>query len=172
MPVPSAPIFAVLLALAPFARMRAAPGWEETPAAYSARLGSIADDIAAVARHRTEAAMLIGIAWHESGFHADVDAGDCYHAATTGRCDGGRAVSIYQMQDADPARRELLRTNRREAAREALRRGNASRRACAGNVAEERLAIYAGGVCHRLSARAAARGLDAAVRKALALWRD
>jgi len=171
MSIPSAPVLALLLALAPHARARPAPGWEEAPAAYQARLSAIAEDIAAVSSGRVDAAALVGVAWHESGFAADVDAGQCYHAAASGRCDGGRAASLWQMQDADPERRETYRTNRREAAREALRRIWRSRSACARNAPAERLAAYAGGVCDLLAAKVAARGLDASVRKALALWR-
>ncbi len=171
MSIPSAPILAILIALAPPARVHAAPGWQEAPAAYTTRLGAIAEDIAAVSTNRIDAAALVGVAWHESGFAADVDAGECYHAEVTGRCDGGRAASLWQLQTANPDMHEVFRTTRRAAAFEALARIHRSRTACRANVPTERLAAYAGGVCDLLAAKAAARGLDAAVRKALALWK-
>jgi len=161
----SAAILAALLALAPHDRQRPPPGWQETRDAYEARLGSIAGDIAAAAEgSRERAVKLIGVAWHESGFAADVDAGRCANESA-GRCDGGRAVSLWQLQDRDRERREVYRGNRREAAREALRRIERSERACAANGPMEALAIYAGGTCSLLSAKAAARGLWASVER-------
>lgn len=95
-------IFAVLLILTPYDRVRAHPGWEETQEQMSARLMSIAEDFAAVARNRVEAAMLLGIGSHESAFAADVDAGNCYRVGGfSRRCDSGRAVSVFQLQDGD-----------------------------------------------------------------------
>lgn len=164
----AAPILAALLALAPHPPAHPLPGWTETETAYRARLASIADDVAAVARTRTEAAILLGIADHEAHFAADVDAGNCYRGrGWERRCDGGRAVSIWQLQDADPERRETYRTNRRAAATEALRRALASVRGCATNAPTERLARYAGGRCDGSLARVRARELDASVRRAL-----
>jgi len=171
-------ILAALLQLSPPSRHRPPPGWEETPEAARARYASIADDIAAVARTRTEAGALIGVAVHESGLYADVDAGRCYEGgAFHGRCDavevGGvlvpRAHSLWQLQDPDPGRATLYRTNRRAAAKEALRRIGMSLRFCAQGDPHERLAFYASGdmACRR--GHVAARSLDAHVRRALAV---
>lgn len=97
-------ILAAMLLLSPPERHRAPPGWEETPEQARERYASIAEDIASVARNRIEAGALLGVAWHESGFAADVDAGDCY-LGWRGRCDDGRAVSLWQLQDGDSTRR-------------------------------------------------------------------
>src|SRR5512139_1111558 len=100
------------------------PGHEETDDAKRARLTSIAEDAAAVAldpdvrplfagplgREATAAAIL-AVAYHESGFAADVDSGRCYRVgAFKSRCDHGRAVCLMQIQNADIAdRRECFR---------------------------------------------------------------
>jgi hypothetical protein len=167
----TAAILAALLTLAPHDRQRPPAGWEESHPAYLARLASIAADIDAAAEHdREHAIKLIGVAWHESGFAADVDAGRCAHE-DRGRCDGGRAASLWQLQDRDRERLQVFRTDRREAAREALRRIERSERACAANAPGERLAAYAGGVCDLLSAKAAARSLWASVERARRVMR-
>ncbi len=161
-------ILAALLSLAPHARQRPPAGWEESPEAYEARMAWIAEDIAAAAEgSRERAAKLLGVAWHESGFAPDVDAGLCANEAR-GRCDGGRAASLWQLQDRDPVRMMRYRLDRRAAAREALRRIERSERLCGKNGPQEALAIYAGGVCDLLTVRAAARSLWASVERA---WR-
>lgn len=162
----AAVILTALLTLAPHSRQRPPHGWEETREAYEARLGSISADIASAAEgSRERAAKLVGIAWHESGFAADVDAGLCADE-NRGRCDGGKAASLWQLQDGDPVRLMHYRLDRRAAAKEALRRLERSERTCAGNGVTERLAAYAGGVCGLMSAKAAARGLWASVERA------
>lgn len=162
----TATVFAALLSLAPHARQHPPAGWEETREAYEARLRSIAEDIASAADgDRERAAKLLGVAWHESGFAADVDAGLCAHEER-GRCDGGRAASLWQLQEADAVRMMLYRLDRRAAAREALRRIERSERACSANAPAERLAAYAGGVCSLLSARSSARALWTSVERA------
>lgn len=159
---------ALLSALVPYARAPRIPTWTETPEAYAVRLVSIAADIGAVSRTRRDVAALVGVARHESGFAADVDAGQCYRGpGWETRCDGGRAVSIWQMQDASGEHRALYRFDRRAAAREALRRINGSLVTCAHNEPRERLAAFASGTCAH--GHATARGLDAAVRRALAI---
>lgn len=83
-------ILSVLLLLAPPSRAQHLPGWEETEEQAQTRFQSIANDIAAVARNRVEAAALIGVSFHESGFAPDVDAGTCYRLGSWHtRCDGG-----------------------------------------------------------------------------------
>ncbi len=166
-------VLAALLQLSPPSKHRPPPGWQETPQQALDRYQSIADDIAATARNRTEAAYLIGVAYHESAFYADVDRGDCYEGgAFRGRCDAvkvgetyvPRAHSIWQLQEADPDRALLYRTNRRAAAKEALRRIILSLRWCSSNAPNERLSSYAGGDCKR--GRIAARSLYAHVLRA------
>lgn len=159
----SALALAALTGLSPHPSAHPLPGWEETPEAHRGRLESIAADVGAVARTPVEVAVLVGIAWHESGFAPDVDAGRCYRERSwSRRCDGGRAVSLWQLQDADPERRELWRSSRRAAAGEALRRAVRSIRAC--GATGPSLAMYAGGACHR--GHAAALELDASIRRA------
>jgi hypothetical protein len=157
-------ILSALLTLSPRPSAFLPPGWAETPAEHRARLTSIAADVAAVARTQTEAAILLGIAYHESGFAPDVDAGRCYRGrGWERRCDGGRAVSLWQLQEGDAEKREAMRTSRRAAAVEALRRAAGSMKACRGQ--GPALALYAGGACHR--GHRAARELDASIRRAL-----
>jgi hypothetical protein len=158
-------ILAALLTLAPRPSAHPLPGWSETLEQHRARMASIAADVAAVARTTTEAAILLGLAHHESGYAPDTDEGaHCYRGpGFKMRCDGGRAVSIWQMQDGDADKREALRTSRRAAATEALRRALGSVHACRGR--GPALALYASGSCAR--GHKAARELDASVRRAL-----
>ncbi len=175
----AASALAALLTLSPIGAPRETlPGWAETPEARAARYVSIASDIATAATdacgdradscRRWAVATLVGIAWHESGFAADVDAGQCYRGrdGKGPRCDGGRAWSLWQLQGGgDEAR--LWATDRVAAAREALRRAARSANACRGKLpAEEALTAYAGGACSGDAARRRARELDAAVRQA------
>lgn len=157
-------ILATMLRLSPPEKHKPPPGWEETNEQAMARYDSIATDIASVARSRMEAAALVGVAWHESGFAHDVDAGACYQAgAFKGRCDGGRATSIFQLQGGES---QKYKEDRRAATKEALHRMLQSRKACSMNSEPERLAAYAGGNCDLLSSKAASRGLYAAIQRA------
>lgn len=112
-------IFAWLLSLitflAPPEKLAAAPqlkGWEETAEQKTARYESIAADVYSVVyadgakrpyrgklgRSYT-AALLISIAFMESGFARDVDKGPCYrNGSFRFRCDGGRSVGMWQAQ--------------------------------------------------------------------------
>jgi len=155
------------------AKHRPPPGWHETLEQRVERYQGIAADVAAVARTRVEAAVLLGVAWHESGFARDVDLGPCYQGpGFKGRCDGGRAVGMWQIQEANREKRDLWRQNRREAAREAWRRILMSRASCAKNVPDEVLALYASGNCSSRHGRVAARSLDHAIRRALLVRHD
>lgn len=160
-----AAILAALLTLSPHPLPHPLPGWAETDEQHRARLASVADDIAAVARSRYEAALLLGIADHESGYAPDTDEGaQCYRGkGFERRRDGGRAVSIFQLQTGDPALREHWRTHRRDAAMSALRRALGSRAACSRRGLPA-LALYASGSCEH--GHRAARELDADVRRA------
>lgn len=161
---------AALLAMLPHATRRPPPGWSETRVAYETRLASIAVDVAAVAHNKREAGYLVGVLVHESGADPDVDAGRCYRGpGWERRCDGGRAVSVWQLQDGDAERREVWRTDRRAAAREALRRIASSLRTCHALEVALRLSMFASGTC-RSSGRAAmaSRELFDSVQRALA----
>jgi len=159
---------AALLVLVPVAKRSAPPGWTEAEDTYRARLESIANDVGGIARNRFEAALLIGVLVHESAAAPDVDAGNCYRVGRWApRCDGGRAVSMWQLQDSDPGRREVYRTDRRAAAREALRRMLSSMRRCRALDMPLRLSAYAGGDCRR--GHDASRSLSAHVTRALAV---
>ena len=115
---PAAWVLSLILSLPPVLPM---PGWAETPDARSARLARIADEIAAtvygapgvdpspglvVGGPDATAARLVAVAYHESGFAADVYAGRCWRGrlGNGGRCDSGRAVSIFQLRLSGPTR--------------------------------------------------------------------
>jgi hypothetical protein len=172
-------ILSALLALSPVeAPHESVPGWAESADQRAARYASIADDVAAAVTdacassaeaatcQRRAAALLVGLAWHESGFAPDVDAGDCYRGrdGRGPRCDSGRAVSLWQLQGSADER--ALWRDRRQAARRALRAAGRSLGACRRNADEERLAAYAGGRCEHPTARRRARELAAAVQRA------
>jgi hypothetical protein len=169
---------AALLSISPPSSPRLAyPGWMETPEARVARYASIAHDIATASHDacgersepcaRAASALLLGIAWHESGFAIDVDIGPCYRGrdGKGPRCDGGRAVTIWQLQGSTEER-ALWSGDRVQAARAALRKTWRSMGACKHNAPEERLAAYAGGRCDNPEARRRARELHAFVARA------
>ena len=106
-------VLQVMLVLSPPDRWTALPGHEETEAARHARYASIATDIAATAPDLPDAARLLAVAFHESGFAHDVDTGRCYRGpGYEARCDGGRAVCLVQLQ-LPRRQRERARTDRR-----------------------------------------------------------
>lgn len=92
----AATILAVMLSLpAP----RAMPGHNETADQRRDRYASIAADVASVAEDAESAALLLAVAYHESGFARDVDIGPCYRGpGWERRCDSGRAVCLTQLQ--------------------------------------------------------------------------
>jgi len=76
----------------------------ETAEARRARLAAVADAIAAVARNRDEAAALVALGRHESGFARLVQEGRCDEMPAGQRCDTGRARGTWQLwQVACPA---------------------------------------------------------------------
>lgn len=165
-------ILSLLIYLAPperVAAIRPLPGWAENAEQRALRYRSISEDIAAVTSDAREQALLVAIAHHESAFAVDVDKGPCYRGprGDWSRCDGGRAVSIWQIQAVGTDARELFADRRKAAARalEAIRR---SARACAAKHGQEAaLRVYASGSC--------LRGIEessAMVRSALRLLRD
>lgn len=110
-------IFALMSFLAPPERLTAAPhvqlpGWEETLEQRTERYESIAKDIYEVVydpaaklpyrgkRGRAQtAALLVAIAFMESGFMPDVDKGPCYRKGNfRSRCDGGLSAGMWQAR--------------------------------------------------------------------------
>lgn len=110
-----------------------------------ARLAQVTEDIVAVVEEREAAGTLpfdgdaaadatalalVAIEWHESGFHADVS--DCSRCKLGGIwCDGGRAISGFQMQSnawQGHSRKEICRDHKLAAklALDALSRPKAS----------------------------------------------
>ncbi len=170
---------AAILTISPLGATREAlPGWTETPEARGARYASIAADVATAATdacgehgeacQRRSAAILVGLAWHESGFAPDVEApGGCYRGrdGKSPRCDSGRAATLWQLQGS-AEERVLWLADRVQAARTALRRAGRSLGACRKLPVEERLAAYAGGRCDGAEALRRARELHAAVTRA------
>lgn len=155
-------ILALLMALSPPARAASLPqlpGWAETAEARELRYHAIAEDIAAVSGSASDAAVLVALAWLESGFAPDVDAMQCYRGVTgrNARCDSGHARSLWQLH----AHVET----RREAAALALRMVHRSRNACGGGL--HGLEIYAAGRC----STDATPGIFAASRKRIELAR-
>jgi len=76
------------------------PGWSETEDELHARLRSIAEDAAAVAKGKPEdALLLLAVDHHESAFGVDVDRGPCYRGpdGNSSRCDSGNAYCPLQL---------------------------------------------------------------------------
>ena len=155
----------------------ALPGWHETAEARAARYASIAADVGAVVDHacrdrgpgcvRWALGVLLGVAYHESGFRPDVDAGRCYRGPGHERdCDGGASHSLWQLR-AGGEEGAVYDHDRRAAAREALRRAGRSWNACRRNPEAERLAAYAGGRCEPAEARRVSRSLWGSITRAM-----
>lgn len=146
----SALVFSWLLTTHPpdrFASIPTYPEAQETSEERTERYLEIANDIAEAALEhapktpKRAAALLYGIAWHESGFAKDVDLGPCAPARLAkGGCDSGRAKSLWQIQG-------YTLTSRKDAARLALRLAKRSFQACRALPEHQRLASYAAGTC-------------------------
>ena len=172
-------ILTAILSISPLDGPRLAfPGHEETTAERGARYASIAADVATAvgaacgdrgeACERRAAALLLGLAWHESGFSPDTESpGGCWRGrdGKGPRCDSGRAATLWQMQGS-AEERALWLGDRVAAAREALRRATRSLGACRKLAPEERLAAYASGRCDNREGQRRARELHAAVARA------
>lgn len=156
---------------APADRMAAAkqfPGWEETAEQKTARYTEIATDLYNVVydpefkpffpgkegRARSYA-MMLAIAYHESGFAHDVDVGPCYQGKNDKikRCDGGRAVCLMQVhvtwhgKTKEGFTKEDLRRrpNCFKAAANKIRQSLAS---CSKSIPKHQLAAYGSGRCN------------------------
>lgn len=168
--------FSVLQSMLPAEKMAAAHDWvgiHETVEDRVARYHRFVDDLEAVvfdpatklpfsgpmARSQT-AALLIGIAAHESGLAPDVDLGPCKRdtPATKLRCDSGHAACTLQVHvtvlQADGRRTtregwtlEDLFADRQKCFRAGLAAARGSMGQCKSHGDEGRLAAYAAGTC-------------------------
>lgn len=163
-------LFSLMVAFAPpedRARGPQFPGHEETQEQKEARYQSIADDLYAVVydpnetplfkgqkgRART-AALMLAIAYHESGFAHDVDVGPCYRGkgGQSARCDHGRSACLMQIHIGDKTTsqgytQEELFTDRKKCFRAGLGLIRRSLSECRHLDTKHRLNAYASGVC-------------------------
>jgi hypothetical protein len=178
----SALVFAWLMTTHPPDKLAALPTFPEateTGEERTLRYQDIADDIAAVAAEvkgsdnakKRAAALLFGIAWHESNFAKDVDLSSSAANCAPGRiakrgCDGGRARSLWQIH----TRFHPFET-RREAARIALRLSRSSMRTCRAFPVETQLAVYAGRPCDSSEGQEKSREVFRLVERAIGIRR-
>jgi len=95
--------------------------WDvETEEERTERVTSISTNIISVSSSNEDIVMLVGVAWHESGFRRYVDLGHCNHRPKT--CDQGKATSIWQIHEPNKKKFEFYRTSRIAAAEHALHR--------------------------------------------------
>lgn len=166
-------VLSLIVHLAPPARMAALPafpGMRETEEQWLARESSIAEDVSAATSDPREQALLVAVAYHESGFAKDVDLGPCYRGPNDDgpRCDGGRAASIWQLQTAGDGDAADLFAHRRRAAARALSAIRRSARKCVPLFGRDAaLRAYASGTCAKGIAESSAM-----VGLALRLLRD
>jgi len=176
----SAWILLLLLWLAPperYAALPAYPGWAETVEQRTERYRAIATDIAAVVSDPQErpavggqvgrarsAALLVAVAFLESGFAPDADKGPCWRGldGRGPRCDGGLAVSAWQIRigagkTPEGWNREDLFADRRKAVRVALHLVRRSVNACRKLAPAYWLSAYTSGSCARGHEASAAR---------------
>ena len=149
-------VLAVMLQLAPPERARAAaPGFEETVEERTARYGEIARDIVEVVVDKGRVpgfssvetiALVVAVAHHESGFAADIDAGECFRGVDPKRCDSGRAICILQVHAFAGATANELK-DRRTCIASAVYKLRASANMCRTNAPADRFAAYGSGSC-------------------------
>lgn len=145
------------------------PGWAETVAERRERFTAIAADLesfvfdektrpvfgGAHGRART-AALVLAVAYHESGFMKDVDIGPCYRGKNgqSTRCDSGKSACLMQIRIADGKTpegytREELFKDRRKCFESGLRLLRSSLGMCKHLPLKHRLAAYASGSCDK-----------------------
>lgn len=145
------------------------PGWAETVEERRARFSAIAGDLEAFVfdektrpvfggphgRART-AALMLAVAYHESGFMKDVDIGPCYRGkgGQSTRCDSGKSACLMQIRVADGKTpegytREDLFKDRRKCFEAGLRLLRSSLGMCKHLPLKHRLAAYASGSCDK-----------------------
>jgi hypothetical protein len=163
-------LVALLTTLAPLDREspdREFPGWTETTSEREARYRSIASDLETFVfdpetkpafagesgRGRT-AALLLAIAYHESGFAKDVDQGPCYRGprGRNTRCDSGMSACLLQIHLGNGKTPEGwtqadLFADRKKCFAAGLRLVRASFGACRDLPLRDRLSAYASGSC-------------------------
>lgn len=143
------------------------PGWEESAEDKKTRYESIASDLYSVTydpkekplfggklgRARTTA-LLLSIAFFESGYAKDVDQGPCYRGkdGKGTRCDGGKAACLMQIEVGEGKTTEGwtkadLFSDRKKCFRAALHLVRRSFLACHNLGADHLLDSYAGGMC-------------------------
>lgn len=162
-------IVSIMVQVAPPDRLAAGPqlpGWEETAEQKLERYESIAQDLHRVVYdpafrplhsgrkgRASTVALVLGVAYHESGFARDVDHGPCYRGpGNAGRCDGGTSVSLMQIRVGAGATvegwtRDDLFADRTKAFRAGIRLLRQSMRACSKLPSEHWLSAYASGAC-------------------------
>jgi hypothetical protein len=138
-------VLSVMMALSPERSWTSLPGHTESVEARRARYAAIANDVVAVGKDRVGAALILAVAFHESGFAHDVDEGrHCYRGpGYEARCDSGRAVCMMQLQL--PRReREEARTDRRVCFSRGLAATRRSLATCAASTPPHRFAGLSG----------------------------
>lgn len=103
------------------------------------------------------AVLVLGVAFHESGFANDVDKGPCFRGVANGRdyharCDGGVAACMLQIEVGDGTTKEgwskgELFADRQKCIRAGLGLMRRSMNACRTSPLEQRLSVYAQGSC-------------------------
>src|SRR6185369_104575 len=90
---PPATVLALLVSLPPYSGDRA-----ESRDERATRLAPVAEVISAVARNRSEVAMLVSLAVNETQLSAAVQLGNC---AALGKhaCDNGKARGVFQLHE-------------------------------------------------------------------------
>jgi hypothetical protein len=165
-------LFSLMVAFAPpdeRARSSQLPGHEETVEQKTARYESIAKDLFDVVYDPTEvplfagpkgrartAALVLAVAYHESGFAHDVDVGPCYRGkdGRGARCDHGKSACVMQLHVGDGTTlqgytQEELFADRKKCFRAGLGLLRRSFSECRHLDAKHRLNAYASGVCTR-----------------------
>jgi hypothetical protein len=163
-------LFVLLVHFAPPERFVDAHAWTghvETSEERTARYEDIARDLETVledpkavlfsgpsGKEKT-AALVLAVAFHESGFAPDVDLGPCRRDKNPKRCDGGRATCMLQVHVLPDGKTQEgwtpdeLQADRTKCFRAGLRAMRASFKMCARSPLEDRLAAYASGSCDR-----------------------
>lgn len=178
----AAAALAILHSLSPLSAPRVTlPGWSETETERGARYLSIAADVAAAVEEACEGrgdgckrwgvTVLTGIGTHESGWAPDVDAGRCYRGkdGLGLRCDSGRAWTVWQLLGS-AEEGAAWAADRKQAAREALRRASRSWNACRTAEPALRWAVFARGKCTDPEGQRLSRELDALIQAAQRAW--
>jgi hypothetical protein len=165
-------LLALMVAFAPperAARHDQFPGWEETSDERRERYASIGRDLYAYVydpetkpvfggkkgRART-AALLLAIAYHESGFAKDVDKGPCYRGknGNSARCDSGLSACLMQIHIGEGStpegwKKKDLFADRKKCFASGLRLIRKSFSACRSLPMKHRLNAYASGSCSK-----------------------